>query len=181
MDESESLGYPEVVIKTESGLDDELELDGTYRKHRACKICGKKFNQPGNLSRHYAVHSQTRPFRCNVCGKGFTQKSHVKTHQTVHTGEKPYQCHSCFKRFSQLGHLKSHLRVHVRSGELPADKAAARKATRCGGCSMEFWMRSDVLAHQGRVAACHNKPVVAVFPEEPAHSHTPHLSFVPHP
>ena len=82
MDESESLGYPEVVVKTESGLDDELELDGTYRKHRACKICGKKFNQPGNLSRHYAVHSQTRyhavfwlcadscrPFRCNICGK----------------------------------------------------------------------------------------------------------------
>lgn len=38
--------------------EDDPEIPGG--KQRACKICGKVFNQPGNLSRHYVVHSQTR-------------------------------------------------------------------------------------------------------------------------
>ena len=42
---------------------------GLFHKQKSCKICGKMFNQPGNLSRHYAVHSQTRPYQCNICGK----------------------------------------------------------------------------------------------------------------
>lgn len=172
MDEDEALRYPDVMVKNESSVED--SIDEMFRKQRVCKICGKIFNQPGNLSRHYVVHSQTRPYRCNICGKGFTQKSHVKTHQTVHTGEKPYQCHSCFKRFSQLGHLKSHLRMHVRSGELAADNASARKAIRCGGCNMDFWLRGDLLAHQSRVKPCLNAPIVAILPEEPAgHPHIP--------
>jgi len=55
------------------------------RKH-VCEVCGKSFNQSGNLSRHRAVHSKARPFKCPTCGKGFAQKSHVKTHMTVHDG-----------------------------------------------------------------------------------------------
>ena len=85
-----------------------------------CEICGKIFNQSGNLNRHRVVHTRERPFKCDVCGKGFSQKSHARTHQTVHTGVKAFECHYCNKRFSQLGHLNGHLDRHrrVEDGEI---------------------------------------------------------------
>lgn len=82
-----------------------------------CEVCGKSFNQSGNLNRHKVVHTRERPFSCDVCGKGFSQKSHVRTHQTVHSGVKAFQCHICQKRFSQLGHLNGHLDRHRRNTE----------------------------------------------------------------
>jgi stress-induced morphogen len=85
-----------------------------YEAKFRCEICGKVFNQSGNLNRHKVVHTRSRPFKCDVCGKGFSQKSHVRTHQTVHTGTKAFECHNCQKRFSQLGHLNGHLDRHRR-------------------------------------------------------------------
>ena len=92
-------------------------------KKYVCPVCGKSFNQSGNLNRHRVVHTKERPFRCNICGKGFSQKSHVRTHQTVHTGVKAFECHICRKRFSQLGHLNGHLDRHRRQESGMAEQA----------------------------------------------------------
>eukprot|EP00039_Didymoeca_costata_P001621 m.53855 g.53855 ORF g.53855 m.53855 type:complete len:349 (+) comp10884_c0_seq3:245-1291(+) len=91
--------------------------EGKYSAKYQCDICGKIFNQSGNLNRHRVVHTRERPFKCQICGKGFSQKSHVRTHQTVHTGLKAFECKYCDKKFSQLGHLNGHLERHRKNND----------------------------------------------------------------
>lgn len=107
---------------------------GAEGRKYECTICGKCFNQSGNLNRHRVVHSKERQFKCDICGKGFSQKSHVRTHQTVHTGIKAFECDVCHKRFSQLGHLNGHIDRHKKAlaaagstklANAPSDIAAA--------------------------------------------------------
>lgn len=161
-------GKPKQAEAAERNIDSPGEAAAPPRRRkRVCNVCGKMFNQPGNLSRHLMVHSQNKPFKCNICGKSFSQRSHVKTHMAVHTGEKPFKCQVCFKKFSQMGHLKSHLQMHVRDGELSEQDAVPQKAFACGGCKETFFLRSEVLTHQNHFLACHEAPVQLVFPDEP--------------
>uniref|UniRef100_A0A7M5XKZ9 Uncharacterized protein n=1 Tax=Clytia hemisphaerica TaxID=252671 RepID=A0A7M5XKZ9_9CNID len=90
---------------------------GDKEKPYKCDICGKGFNNSGNLQIHLRTHTGEKPYKCDICGKGFNQSNNLQTHLRTHTGEKPYKCDICEKGFNVSSNLQIHLRTHA--GEKP--------------------------------------------------------------
>ncbi|XP_075698609.1 uncharacterized protein LOC142663711 [Rhinoderma darwinii] len=107
--------------------------DKTY----PCLICGKRFTDVSNRSRHQKIHSGERPFSCSECEKCFSRKSHLIEHQRIHTGEKPYSCSVCAKCFKHKSPLLKHLRTHT-----------AEKPFHCTDCGKVFAQRSTLICHR---------------------------------
>ncbi|VDI60985.1 Hypothetical predicted protein, partial [Mytilus galloprovincialis] len=95
----------------------------TGEKPHYCGVCGKGFNQLGNLQTHRRIHTGDKPHVCDVCGKEFNQSGSLKNHMRTHTGDKPHACGICGKGFSRRPYLKIHPRIHT--GEKPHE---------CGVC-----------------------------------------------
>merc|ERR1712129_281163 len=47
----------------------------------SCLQCDKKFQTAQAVTLHMPLHSETRPFSCVLCGKGFNQKGNMNTHK----------------------------------------------------------------------------------------------------
>lgn len=45
-----------------------------------CDSCGKSFQKPSLLVRHFLVHNKVLPFRCHLCTKSFNQKVTLQKH-----------------------------------------------------------------------------------------------------
>ncbi|KAL4805692.1 hypothetical protein BDV18DRAFT_165572 [Aspergillus unguis] len=78
--------------------------------------CKMEFVRKADLTRHYQIHLDNRPFFCEEegCTKRFHQRSLLKIHQRVHTGEKPYVCEikSCQRAFSDPSSYARHQKSH---------------------------------------------------------------------
>ena len=58
-------------------------------KQKQCVVCGKKFNTPSKLKRHFISHTGERPFSCEICEKKFAQECHLKLHYKRHHPDLP--------------------------------------------------------------------------------------------
>ena len=50
------------------------------KQNKQCTVCGKKFQVPSKLKRHFLSHTGERPFSCEICEKKFAQECHLKYH-----------------------------------------------------------------------------------------------------
>uniref|UniRef100_A0A8D0HFN9 Zinc finger and BTB domain-containing protein 41 n=1 Tax=Sphenodon punctatus TaxID=8508 RepID=A0A8D0HFN9_SPHPU len=78
-----------------------------------CDICGRQFNDTGNLKRHIeCTHGGKRKWTCFVCGKSVRERTTLKEHLRIHSGEKPHLCSVCGQSFRHGSSYRLHLRVH---------------------------------------------------------------------
>lgn len=57
----------------------------TRAKHM-CSLCGKIFNRPEDLPKHYAyVHNPMKAHRCGICFRTFSTIEVLNEHKTIHT------------------------------------------------------------------------------------------------
>ncbi|KAI8087875.1 uncharacterized protein B0P05DRAFT_530492 [Gilbertella persicaria] len=88
------------------------------KKRHACTWlgCMKSFTRPSDMTRHYRIHTNDRPYQCPLefCGKRFIQRSALTVHERTHSGEKPHICKypSCNKSFADSSALARHRRIH---------------------------------------------------------------------
>ncbi|VTJ77353.1 Hypothetical predicted protein [Marmota monax] len=65
-----------------------------------CDICGRQFNDTGNLKRHIeCTHGGKRKWTCFICGKSVRERTTLKEHLRIHSGEKPHLCSICGQSF----------------------------------------------------------------------------------
>ena len=77
-------------------------------------MCGKSFNEKGNLKTHISFHSNTRPFICKICHKTYKTKGHLNDHINVqHYSIRKFKCSICEKSFGRSSSLKAHNRTHT--------------------------------------------------------------------
>lgn len=78
-----------------------------------CKVCNRRFNQKGTLTRHMVVHATgNKDNICPECGKGYVLSVQLKTHmKTAHSVDRI--CDQCGKTVHGVSALRQHLREHA--------------------------------------------------------------------
>ncbi|XP_053549764.1 zinc finger and BTB domain-containing protein 41 [Bombina bombina] len=105
-----------------------------------CDICGRPFNDTGNLKRHIEyTHGGKRKWTCFICGKSVRERTTLKEHMRIHSGEKPHLCSICGQSFRHGSSYRLHLRVHHDD-----------KRYECNDCGKSF-IRHDHLAKHRKI------------------------------
>lgn len=78
-----------------------------------CEKCDKVLSGASVLIRHMKIHTRARHM-CSLCGKIFNRPEHLPKHYAyVHNPMKPYRCGICFRTFSTIEVLKEHKTIHT--------------------------------------------------------------------
>ncbi|POI31969.1 hypothetical protein CIB84_004281 [Bambusicola thoracicus] len=120
--------------------DKKFDRIGKYESHTRvhtgpfpCDICGRQFNDTGNLKRHIeCTHGGKRKWTCFICGKSVRERLHLR----VHHDDKRYECEECGKTFIRHDHLTKHKKIH--SGEKPY---------KCQICNQSFRIKKTLTKH----------------------------------
>ncbi|XP_053739021.1 zinc finger and BTB domain-containing protein 41 [Synchiropus splendidus] len=103
-----------------------------------CGICGRQFNDTGNLKRHIeCTHGGKRKWTCGICGKSVRERTTLKEHMRIHSGEKPHLCSICGQSFRHGSSYRLHLRVHHDD-----------KRYECDQCGKTFIRHDHLTKHQ---------------------------------
>ncbi|XP_078417853.1 zinc finger and BTB domain-containing protein 41 [Cetorhinus maximus] len=130
-----------------------------------CDICGRQFNDTGNLKRHIeCTHGGKRKWTCFICGKSVRERTTLKEHLRIHSGEKPHLCSICGQSFRHGSSYRLHLRVHhddkryeceecgktfIRHDHLTKHRKthSGEKAHQCEECGKCFGRRDHLSVH----------------------------------
>lgn len=102
------------------GLPDGSEMNGEGKP--MCKVCGKTYSKPSQLTLHMNIHYFERPFRCDACAVSFRSNGHLQKHKrsVAHSNKismnrtfgtpttnnpRPFKCDDCKIAFRIHGHL----------------------------------------------------------------------------
>ncbi|KAM4642734.1 zinc finger and BTB domain-containing protein 41 [Discoglossus pictus] len=103
-----------------------------------CDICGRQFNDTGNLKRHIEyTHGGKRKWTCFICGKSVRERTTLKEHLRIHSGEKPHLCSICGQNFRHGSSYRLHLRVHHDD-----------KRYECNDCGKSFIRHDHLTKHR---------------------------------
>lgn len=111
-----------------------------------CDICGKRFGDRSQFSRHLALHNG-RQYRCETCKKDFSSDVILRDHMKTHSDDRPLTCNICGKHFKWRNALRVHLNKHYGS------------AFQCYVCGRSFTTKSYLMTH----VEMHNGPRVKAF------------------
>ena len=82
-----------------------------YLKH-VCEVCDRRFQFPGQKSRHMKIHTQKDLFPCLHCPKKYTTNSGMLEHAKSHTTS--LQCELCPKTTEKCYNTKYSLAQHTK-------------------------------------------------------------------
>ena len=86
-------------------------------ERETCDICQKSFRDPGDLKKHYGIHTNEKKYQCDDCGMRFRLHSYMVSHvKRIHTDqsmiEKKFKCAKCWKCFEFRSQLNFHMQFH---------------------------------------------------------------------
>ncbi|XP_033725587.1 uncharacterized protein LOC117315488 [Pecten maximus] len=71
-----------------------------------CVVCGTRFKEEEEISKHLTTHSDDEISRCEVCSEPYNHFTRL------HTGPKPFKCSLCLRTFRKSKEFHSHLNSH---------------------------------------------------------------------
>ncbi|XP_043274002.1 zinc finger protein 260-like isoform X16 [Venturia canescens] len=121
-------------------------LKHSSEKPHKCKVCGKGFKRPWEVTAHLKIHTGSM-YTCEICNFETAYKVSLKTHhRRVHQKDYPYKCDKCEKAFMSKYELDDHLTSHL-----------GTKDFICEICGNAYSQRTYLLYHKRVIHGVQNR------------------------
>lgn len=99
------------------------ERTHTGDKPLECEICGKRFSESSNLSKHRRTHNVKGMHECRLCGKDFHRLDQLRRHMGTNHKDRPAEVDALLSRARNRMHAQRAAKASRRdSGKDPAEK-----------------------------------------------------------
>lgn len=113
-----------------------------------CQTCQKVFSSDVILRDHMKTHSNERPLTCNICGKDFKWRNALRVHLKKHYGS-TYQCYMCGRDFTTKSYLMTHVEMHT---------GPRVRSHKCNLCDKAYYDKSALRKHRATHAVVRSRP-----------------------
>lgn len=113
-----------------------------------CQTCQKVFSSDVILRDHMKTHSNERPLTCNICGKDFKWRNALRVHLKKHYGS-TYQCYLCGRDFTTKSYLMTHVEMHT---------GPRVRSHKCNLCDKAYYDKSALRKHRATHAVVRSRP-----------------------
>lgn len=103
------------------------ERTHTGDKPLECEICGKRFSESSNLSKHRRTHNVKGMHECQLCGKDFHRLDQLRRHMGTNHKDRPAEVDAFLSEAKNM--MKAHKVSRLKKAKAKARDVKVKKET----------------------------------------------------